>query len=236
LIVARRFRFSASVTSGTITPSQPKWTRVFARTDADDFDGEADDDAFETVADDGDAFDFEAEAFDAKAVAVEGFTGGAFADMAVSVKAFTAEVEAFAGGAFADMAVAVGALAIEAFAAEAAVGSVTTQSVADQPGVKAPDFWATNTCRPSCSTTCRNVSRLNSNCAARFKFSAAAAKLELPALSRHTNSRTPGLIVVSALSSQPSIGTSAPLGGCHRIRFSRTRPLTVSTVNACRPL
>jgi hypothetical protein len=143
-----------------------------ARTDEDDFDGEADDDAFEAVAD---------ESVTVKAFTVEVFAGEAFIDESVTVKAFTGEIEAFA-----DVAVTV-----EAFATEVAAASVTTQSVADQPGVKTPDFWAANTCRPSCSTTCRNVSRLNSNCAARFKFSAAAAKLALLALSRHTNSRTP---------------------------------------------
>ncbi|GIW84193.1 MAG: hypothetical protein KatS3mg106_706 [Gemmataceae bacterium] len=165
---------------------------------------------------DGDAFDFAVEEFADVPVTVEAFAGEAFADAAVAAKAFAVEVEAFAVEAFADVAVAVEPFATEvfadesvtveafateafadesvtaeAFATEVAAASVTTQSVADQPGVKTPDFWAANTCRPSCSTTCRNVSRLNSNCAARFKFSAAAAKLALPALSRHTNSRTP---------------------------------------------
>jgi hypothetical protein len=103
----------------------------------------------------------------------------AFAGVAVTVEAL--EVEVAAGV----------AVTVEALEVEVAAGSVTTQSAADQPGVNAPDFWAANTCRPSCSTTRRNVSRLNFSCAARLRFSAAAAKLELPALSRHTNSRTP---------------------------------------------
>jgi hypothetical protein len=166
-----------------------------ARADAEDFEGEADDDAFEAFAD--------------AAVTVEALAVEAFAGMAVTVEAFAVEafagvamtVEAFAVEAFAGMAVTVEAFAVEAFAGmavtvealevEVAAGSVTTQSAADQPGVKAPDFWAANTCRPSCSTTRRNVSRLNLSWAARLRFSAAAAKLELPALSRHTNSRTP---------------------------------------------
>jgi hypothetical protein len=186
-----------------------------ARTDEEDFDGHGDDDAFEAVVGDGDAFDFAVEAFADVAVtvkafadvavAVEAFATEAFADVAVTVEAFAAEVEAFADVAvtveafaddgdafdFAVEAFADVAVTVEAFAAEVAAASVTTQSVADQPGVKAPDFWAANTCRPSYSTTRRNVSRLNFNCAARRKFSAAAAKLTLPALSRHTNSRTP---------------------------------------------
>jgi hypothetical protein len=172
-----------------------------ARTDEEALDRHGDDDAFEAVVGDGDAFDFAVEEFADVPVTVEAFAGEAFADAAVAAKAFAVEVEAFAGGAFADELVTVEAFAgeafidesvtVEAFEGGVAVASVTTQSVADQPGVKTPDFWAANTCRPSCSTTCRNVSRLNSNCAARFKFSAAAAKLALPALSRHTNSRTP---------------------------------------------
>jgi hypothetical protein len=141
------------------------------------------------------------EAFAGVAVTVEAFAVEAFAGVAMTVEAFAVGVEAFAVEAFADAAVTVEALAVEAFAdaavtvealaVEVAAGSITTQSAADQPGVKAPDFWAANTCRPSCSTTCRNVSRLNLSWAARLRFSAAAAKLELPALSRHTNSRTP---------------------------------------------
>ncbi|GIW85206.1 MAG: hypothetical protein KatS3mg107_0866 [Gemmataceae bacterium] len=204
-----------------------------ARTDEEALDRHGDDDAFEAVVGDGDAFDFAVEEFADVPVTVEAFAGEAFADAAVAAKAFAVEVEAFAVEAFADVAVAVEpfatevfadesvtveafateafadaavtaeafaveveafadvAVTVEAFATEVAAASVTTQSVADQPGVKTPDFWAANTCRPSCSTTCRNVSRLNSNCAARFKFSAAAAKLALLALSRHTNSRTP---------------------------------------------
>src|SRR5665213_2078073 len=116
-------------------------------------------------------------------------------------------------------------------------GVVVLQSAAHQSISNCSSSPAAKTALPSLSTICRSVSSLTCNCALLPRFSDARAKLRLSVYKRQHNSRTPTLTADSAMSNSRSTGHWLPSSGaCHRVRFTSTRPLPVSTVRLERPL